>query len=164
MKPLRIFVLCAAIQLAALAQQALTPFLEISGDVPHPRTFQEQDWKQLKHVSVTATNTHDKKTATYSGVPLHGLLKEAGVPFGENLRGKSFSTTIVVSASDGYRAAFSIAELDDSVGNLQVLVADSEDGKPLAEGAGPLRLIVPSDKRPARWVRMVKTIRIVANP
>jgi DMSO/TMAO reductase YedYZ molybdopterin-dependent catalytic subunit len=50
------------------------------------------------------------------------------------------------------------------IGNLQALVADSEDGKPLAQNTGPLRLVVPADKRPARWVRMVKTIRVVANP
>jgi len=164
MKTLRIFAFGIVIQLAAVAQQAASPLLEISGDVPHPKTFQEQEWKQLKHVSVTATNAHDKKTATYSGVPLRDLLNEAGVPSGENLRGKAFSTVIVVSAMDGYQVTFSIAELDESVGNVQVLVADSENGKPLGQGAGPLRLVVPSDKRPARWVRLVKAIRIVANP
>jgi len=164
MKPIRLFAFCAIVQLAAWTQQVSGPILEISGDVPHPRTFQEQEWKQLKHVSLTATNAHDKKSATYSGVSLRDLLKDVGVPSGESLHGKAFSTTIVVSATDGYQVAFSIAELDESVGNLQVLVADAEDGKPLADGAGPLRLVVPSDKRPARWVRMVKTIRIVASP
>src|SRR5215472_9422708 len=164
MKPLRFFAFCIIVQLAALAQQSSGPFLEIGGDVPRPRTFQEQEWKQLKHVALTATNAHDKKTATYSGVPLRDLLKDVGVPSGEDLHGKALATTIVVSATDGYQVAFSIAELDESVGNLQVLVADAEDGKPLADGAGPLRLVVPSDKRPARWVRMVKTIRIVASP
>jgi hypothetical protein len=59
---------------------------------------------------------------------------------------------------------FSLGELDESIGNLQVLIADSEDGKPLPQGSGPLRLVVPADKRPARWVRMVKAIRVVANP
>lgn len=164
MKTLRLLTLCVIIQLGGLSQQGSTPFLEISGDISHPRTFQEQEWKQLKHVSVTATNTHDQKTATYSGVPLNDLLKDAGVPSGEGLRGKMFSAAIVVSAADGYKVTFSIAELNETVGNLQVLVADSEDGKPLAQGTGPLRLVVPSDKRPARWVRMVKAIRIVANP
>ena len=164
MKPIRFVAFCIIAQLAALAQQSSGPFLEIAGDVPHPRTFQEQEWKQLKHVALTATNTHDKKTATYSGVPLRDLLKDAGVPSGESLRGKAFTTTIIVSAADGYQVAFSVGELDESVGNLQVLVADSEDGKPLAQETGPLRLVVPSDKRPARWVRMVKTIRVVANP
>jgi len=164
MKPIRLFTFCVIAQLAALAQQVSGTLLEINGDVSHARTFQEQEWKQLKHVSLTATNAHDKKTATYSGVPLRELLKDAGVPSGESLRGKAFSTVIVVSATDGYQVSFSIAELDESVGNLQVLVADNEDGKPLVQGAGPLRLVVPSDKRPARWVRMVKAIRIVANP
>ena len=164
MKILRPLAVFALFQLAAWAQQASAPFLEISGDVPHPRTYQEQEWKQLRHVSVSATNAHEKKTATYSGVPLSDLLKEAGAPSGENLRGKGMLACVVVSASDGYQVTFSIAELDESIGNLQVLVADSEDGKPLGQGAGPLRLVVPADKRPARWVRMVKSIRVIANP
>ncbi|HEV2991462.1 MAG TPA: molybdopterin-dependent oxidoreductase [Candidatus Angelobacter sp.] len=162
MKRLTLFVLLTVFQLAAQAQQA--PLLQVSGDVSHARTFEQQDWKQLKHISISATNAHDKKTASYSGVPLRDLLKDAGVPSGENLRGKAMSTCIVVSATDGYQVAFSWAELDESVGNLQVLIADSEDGRPLVEGNGPLRLVVPTDKRPARWVRMVKTIRVVANP
>jgi DMSO/TMAO reductase YedYZ molybdopterin-dependent catalytic subunit len=164
MKTVRLLAACVVLQLLAWAQQGTQPVLEISGDVPHPRTFSEQEWKALKHISVTATNMHDNKTASYSGVPLRDVLKEAGVPSGESLRGKALSTVIVVSASDGYQVVFSIAELDEGIGNLQVLVADSEDGKPLGPTVGPLRLIVPSDKRPARWVRMVKSIRVVASP
>ena len=52
----------------------------------------------------------------------------------------------------------------ESIGNEQVLVADAEDGRSLPGETGPLRLIVPGDKRPARWVRMVKTIRVITNP
>jgi DMSO/TMAO reductase YedYZ molybdopterin-dependent catalytic subunit len=164
MKTVQLFVVCVILQIAASAQQAAPAWLEIGGDVPHPRTLQEQDWKQLKHTSLSATNAHEKKTATYSGVPLRDLLKDAGVPLGENLRGKALATCIVIIAADGYQVTFSIAELDESIGNLAVLLADSEDGKPLAQTAGPLCLVVPSDKRPARWVRMVKAIRVVANP
>ena len=163
-KIVKLFLICIALQVAARTQQAPGALLEIGGDVPHPRAFQEQDWKQLKHTSVSATNAHEKKTATYSGVALRDLLKEAGVPSGENLRGKGLTTCVVVAAADGYQVAFSIAELDESIGNLQVLVADAEDGKPLAQTSGPLRLVVPADARPARWVRMVKTIRVVSNP
>jgi hypothetical protein len=164
MKMIRLFAICVIVQLVAWSQQAPAPFLQIIGDVSHPRTFQEQEWKQLKHTSLSATNTHEKKTATYSGVLLRDLLREAGVPLGDGLRGKALTTCIVISAADGYQVTFSIAELDESIGNLEVLVADGEDGKPLAQTAGPLRMIVPSDKRPARWVRMVKTIRVVASP
>ena len=152
------------LQLAASPQQVPAPILEISGDVPHPRTFQEQEWKALKHFSISATNTHEKKTSNYNGVLLSDLLHEAGAPSGENLRGKSLATSVIVSASDGYSVVFSIGELDEGIGNLQVLVADSKDGKPLTQNVGPLRLVVATDKRPARWVRMVKTIRVVANP
>jgi len=156
--------IAAVFQVAAWAQQAGTAILEISGDIPHPRTYSEQEWKQLKHTPITATNAHEKKTAAYNGVPLRELLKEAGVPAGENLKGKALTTCIIVSASDGYQVVFSLAELDEGIGNLQVLVADSEDDKPMGQNVGPLRLVVPSDKRPARWVRMVKSIRVMANP
>lgn len=71
---------------------------------------------------------------------------------------------IVAVAADGYQVTFSIAELDEGIGNAKVLVADSEDGKPLGEGQGPLRLVAPGDARPARWVRMLKAIRVVSNP
>jgi DMSO/TMAO reductase YedYZ molybdopterin-dependent catalytic subunit len=164
MKTARLFAICAILQVAAWAQQSGATVLEITGDVPHPHTYQEQEWKQLKHTSITATNAHEKKTATYSGVPLRDLLKDAGVPMGENLRGKALTICVVVTASDGYQVTFSIAELDEGIGNVQALVADSEDSKPLAQTVGPLRLVVPADKRPARWVRMVKTIRVVASP
>lgn len=163
MRTLRLLVLFTVVKLV-LAQQTPAPMLEISGDVAHPRIFHEQEWKQLRHNSLSATNLHEKKTATYSGVSLRDLLNEAGVPHNEGLRGKAMSTSIVATGSDGYQVVFSIGELDETIGNLQVLVADSEDGKPLTQDAGPLRLVVPSDKRPARWVRMVKSIRVVANP
>jgi hypothetical protein len=163
MKTLCRFAMCILFfPLAVCAQQAIV--IEITGDVPHSRSYQEQDWKQLKHISLSATNTHDKKTAMYGGVPLRDLLKDAGVPAGEHLRGKAMSACIVVSAADGYQVSFSLAELDESIGNLQVLMADSEDGKPLAQNDGFLRLVVPADKRPARWVRMVKAVRFVASP
>ena len=40
-------------------------------------------------------------------------------------------------------------------------VVPVEDGQPLPVDDGPLRLVVPSDKRPARWVRQV--VRIVVS-
>src|SRR5262249_24414960 len=140
MKTVRLLIICAIFQLVAWGLQNTAAVLEISGDVPHPRSYQEQEWKQLRHTSITATNAHEKKTSTYSVVPLRDLLKEAGMPSGENLRGKALATCVVVTASDGYQVTFSIAELDEGIGNLQVWIADNEDGKPLAQTAGPLRL------------------------
>src|ERR1700744_898416 len=156
MKMARILMIAAVFQVAAWAQQAGTAILEISGDIPHPRTYSEQEWKQLKHTPITATNAHEKKTAAYNGVPLRELLKEAGVPAGENLKGKALTTCIIVSASDGYQVVFSLAELEEGMENLKVLGANREDDKPMGQNVEPLRLVVPTDKRPARWERMVR--------
>src|SRR5262245_39686307 len=104
--------LSAVLSLAAGTQQASPVLLEINGDVAHPLTLQEQDWKALKHVSISASNAHEKKTAVHQGVLLLDLLQAAGVPSGENLRGKSLATCVVVTASDGYKVTFSLAELD----------------------------------------------------
>ena len=164
MKTLRTLAVLGILQIAAWTQQAAPAYLEIGGDVPHPQVLQEKDWKALKHVSISATNAHDKKTSTFQGVPLMEVLQAAGVPAGESLRGKALTTVVVITASDGYKVTFSLAELDAGLGSRQVIVADSEDGKPLPPTTGPLRLVVPEDKRPARWVRMVKSVRVVANP
>src|SRR5258708_17733802 len=110
MKTARLFAICVILQMAAWAQAGI---LEISGDVARPRAFQEQEWKQLKHVSLSATNAHEKKTSTFAGVPLRDLLKNAGVPSGEDLRGQSLTTCVVIIAADGYQVVFSIAELDE---------------------------------------------------
>jgi hypothetical protein len=69
---------------------------------------------------------------------------------------------VLASAADSYHAVFSLAELDASIGGETVLVADTVDGQPIPTGQGPLRLVVPSDKRPARWVRMVQSLTVIS--
>jgi hypothetical protein len=67
---------------------------------------------------------------------------------------------VMAEAADGYRVVFSLAEMDPGIGSAEVLVADTLDGKPLAEGQGPFRLVVPGDRRAARWLRALKSIRV----
>jgi hypothetical protein len=66
----------------------------------------------------------------------------------------------VAEASDGYRVVFALAELDPDFGNAQVLVAENVDGHPLSANDGPLRLVVPGDKRQARWIRLLTTLTV----
>lgn len=107
-------------------------------------------------ISVTAT-AHGK-TATYEGYDLALILKEVGAGPVESLKGKSLFKVISISAADGYRVDFTYSELDPTLGNHPVLLIDRENGEPLPAGDGPWRLVVPSDKRPARWVRQVNSI------
>ena len=70
------------------------------------------------------------------------------------------SLVLVAAAKDNYRATFTLGEIDESTGNKPVFVCDKQDGKTLSENEGPVRLVVPSDKRPARWVRMLTSLEI----
>jgi len=118
----------------------------------------------MPHQTVKAYNEHEHQTHSYEGVPLEALLREAGVPQGEKLRGAAMTTYIVAEATDGYRVIFALPELDPSFQDSGVLVVYAADGEPLGPKDGPLRLVAPHDKRPARWIRMLTSIRVVTIP
>ena len=67
---------------------------------------------------------------------------------------------VVVDAADGYQAVFAMAELDPALTDRVILLADRKGGQPLGAFEGPLRVIVPGEKRPARWVRQVRVLWI----
>lgn len=98
------------------------------------------------------------------GVELAALLRKVGAMPADPLRGKPLADYVRVEARDGYRAVFSLAELDATLGNAKVFLVDRCDGKPLDDKSGPLRLIAPGESRPARWVRQVQSIRVVSAP
>jgi len=43
----------------------------------------------------------------------------------------------------------------------EAIVADTLDGAALAAKEGPFKIVAPHEKRPARWVRMLKSITVV---
>ncbi len=98
------------------------------------------------------------------GVALADLLRKAGALPPDRLAGTQLARYVPVTARDGYRALYALAELDPGTGDRRVVLVDRCDGKPLGDDAGPLRLIAPGDVRPARWVRQVQSIVVVAAP
>lgn len=112
----------------------------------------------LPHTIITLYNEHAKANQTYSGVLVSALLTRLGVP--EKPRGKDFRLYLVAEGSDGYAVVYSVGEVTPDVHDGTTLVADSLDGKPLA-GAGPLQLVTTGEKRPARWVRNLVSIRVL---
>jgi hypothetical protein len=102
------------------------------------------------------------KAAVFEGPPLHLVLERAGVSFGESLRGKRMADCLLVEAADGYRVVIALAELDPGFTDRVTLLADKRDGKMLEPKEGPFRIIIPGEKRMARWARQVITLRIVA--
>jgi DMSO/TMAO reductase YedYZ molybdopterin-dependent catalytic subunit len=135
--------------------------LKVWGDVQSPLNLSLTDLGALPRKIVKVLNEHSGKEETYQGVPLAELLKRAGVPQAEQMRGAALTTYVRAEGADGYSVTFSLPELDSSIQDSDVLVADTLNGEPIPGKLGPLRLIVPHDKRPARWVSMLRTLTVV---
>lgn len=158
------FLFVAAIACAAPpAQKApAAATVTIGGDVAKPLRIDAEALAKYARVAVEASD--HGKPGRWEGVRLIELLREAGVPTGDALRGQALALYVRVDAADGYRAVYSLAELDPGFRDGEVILADRRDGKPLDAREGPFRLIAPAEKRPARWVRQVTAIDVLHAP
>lgn len=161
MKPLSKFLTCAllgvAIAMAQVAGQTASLSVHI-GDKPAV-TMTAADFSTLPRHTVAA-NEHGK-SVPYEGVLLHDVLERAGVVFQKGVMGKALSTYVLATASDGYQVVYTLADLDPTITDGDLLVADKSSGQALAEKQGPFRIVAPHDKKPARSLRMLERIDVV---
>jgi len=134
------------------AQATSKPFFTVEGEVLRPLNLTLDELSKLKQTEVKAKDK-DNKEHVYKGVRLVDVLDSAGVTLGKQLRGENLVKYILIRAADGYEVVFSLPEVDPEFTSQTILLAYAEDGKPLPKGEGPFRMIVPNDKRPARWIR-----------
>jgi DMSO/TMAO reductase YedYZ molybdopterin-dependent catalytic subunit len=135
--------------------------LAVRGEVANPFQLSSSDLARMARRSVKAKDQGHE--SVFDGVLVADVLKKAGVRQGTELRGEFLAFYLLVEAADGYRVVFSLPELDDAFTDRLVLLADRKDGKPLNEREGPFRIIVPDEKRPARWVRQVVALTVFRN-
>src|SRR5580693_9442634 len=160
----------SAVLVLAAAAFAADPALRIEGiagrdGVAKPaQTFSLADIAAMPRTTVQIKTPHDGKDHTFEGVAMAELLRRAGLPQAENVRGPVLARYILMSAHDGYRTIFSLPEFDPAFTDNRALLADKMDGKPLDDHDGPLRLVLPTEKREARWARMVEKIEILSAP
>jgi hypothetical protein len=121
------------------------------------------DLEGLPRVKV-AVSEHSSGSVNFEGVTLKSVLEKAGVTFGESMKGKRLADCLLVEAADGYRVVIAMPELDPAFTDKQIMLAFLRDGKALAEKDGPYRIVIPDEKRMARWVRQVTTLKIVEVP
>jgi hypothetical protein len=132
--------------------------LAISGSVDHPQTMTEDALEKLPptHVEVTTEGEHGPpKQTAYDGVLLWSLLEPAGLIDAPGKKTKP-QHVFLAKGADGYAVALSIGELAPMYEGKQVLVAYAQDGKKL-DG---LKLVVPGDKRAARFVQDLVAIEV----
>jgi hypothetical protein len=163
-RPLAAVALClsAALGVSALDQTPHTPpapgKLTVYGLDGTAAVFTVADLEKLPLHTLDVID-HDKP-ATFEGVALSDLLAKVALPTGEKYHKTGTSYYLLVEAKDGYRALFAWAELDSSFMDKPVYVAIRRDGKPLSAKEGPFRIVAPGEKRPARWVWGVVSLKI----
>ena len=140
------------------AAQAAGPVVLTIAGVPKPLALTVADIAAMPHFKVEQT-LHGKAISC-EGPWLTDVLAAAGVPASETVRGPGLTMLVVAEASDGYRVAFTVGELDHLLGNAAVIVADRCGGAALPAADGPVRLIAAGDKRGARSVRQLETLTI----
>jgi DMSO/TMAO reductase YedYZ molybdopterin-dependent catalytic subunit len=139
------------------------PLLRVGGDVPRSLELGASDLAQFPRHTLRVKD-RDGKEHTYEGAALSDILSKAEVVKGEDLRGERLLSYLLVEAADGYRVVFALPEIDPAFTDQEVLLADRRDGEALRDPEGPLRLIVPREKKHARWVRQVVRLRVLRVP
>ncbi len=135
--------------------------LNVGGEVPTALHLSQEDLLKLPRTEVHAEGK-DGKESTCAGTSLTEILLTAGLKFDPGMMPAkgAIASYVVVEAADGYKAVFALAEFDPTQNDRVILLADHKDGQLLTAPEGPLRVIAPSEKRQARWVRQVIFITV----
>ena len=128
--------------------------IEVAGVI---RVLTGAELRRLAQDTVRA-RAHDDPEQVFVGPSLAAVLATGGARL-DSLRGRALAQYVVV-----YRVVFAVAELSSAFTHRRIILAHSIDGRPLDAVDGPWQVIVEGELRPARWVRQVTTIRVLAVP
>lgn len=159
MPNIRALLLTVCVTTAALCQQPQSPKFSVQVPGLTPMGISAADLGALEQHKIKVTGEHSKP-AEYQGVLLSDVLEKAGVKFGKKMNGRALSQYVLIRGADGYRALFSIAELDPTLSDKRVYVVTSRDGQELDGKEGPFRVIVPDEQRTGRWVRQLMYVTV----
>lgn len=169
-KPLKLILTVMLLAFSSLAQQNAAkqtdapsktdaPLLRVEMDGGKSYELKAADLAKLPRREVKG-RTHDGAPANFSGVELREVLKLAGMKFGEEGKKTNLTSYLVIEAADNYRAVFAMLELEPDFTDKIILLADAREGKPLSKEEGKLRLVVPDEKKQARWVRQISVVKV----
>jgi hypothetical protein len=111
----------------------------------------------VRQISYAVKGTTHRAAA----VPLRVLVQASRPALDARRHHPELGMVVVIRARDGYAIAVSFGEMLPDIGNREVWLALDEDGQPLGPSVGPMRLIVPGDGRPSRWIRQIAAITVV---
>ena len=147
-------VVLAALALSSSFAQQLT----VQNDAGKQTVLSRADLEALPHVKVSSGSGG----ALFEGADLRAVLEKGGVDLGASMKGKKLASCLLVEAADGYRVVIALPEIDPAFSDKAFVLAFLRDGKIMDDSEGPYRLVIPEEKRMARWVRQVRQLKIVA--
>jgi hypothetical protein len=156
--------LAAAATLCPALSQAQIE-LQVSIDASPPKVFSLAQLQGLPQVEAEVT-VRNGATERWRGAPITEVLKAAGLNLADSLGGGFVSRRVLAARStDGYVAAFGLAEVDPRFGRrVPLVVWQGPDGAALAPHRGPLMLVAPDDARGSRGVRQLQALSVTALP
>ena len=162
--------LTATAWLPALAQGPGASTLTVKGNVERELVLSIDELKRLPAQRIEDVRTVREQGSTaatpevarrYTGVLLRDVLDRAKLT--EKNRFDLRRSVVIVTATDGYRAVFSWAELYLAPIGDGALIVYERDGAPLADNEGPLALVSLKDTKPGpRHVKWLRSIEVRA--
>lgn len=147
-------------QAAPPTKPAAPATIRVGGLVASPRTLTAADLAALP-ARRQAVTEKDGTTHIYQGWALAEVLRLGGAPAGKAIHGPVLAQAVLATAADGYRAVYALPEIDPDFASQPLLLANRRDDQPLDAVHGPYQVIVPGEKKPARWMRQVTSFEVV---
>jgi molybdate transport system substrate-binding protein len=136
--------------------------ISVRGLVNGPIEVDAAKLATLTQTSVTVTDK-DGKSTVFRGVLLTDVLQSAGgMKVDPAHKNDVLRKAVVAAGTDGYTAVVADGEIDAKFGGVQVLIATSVDGQPLATADGFAQLVVPSDGSRGRFVTNLASLEMVS--
>jgi len=137
----------------------------LSGAVADPTIITPETLSQLNQSqSETATYLSGSGSVsdTYTGVSLWNLIQDSGLLTDPSTKNDLLNFAVVATGSDGYRAVFSLGEIDPAFGNQQDIVAYTDQKGQLGSGGsdGAMRIVVPGDIAGGRYVSNLTSLQV----
>ena len=98
-----------------------------------------------------------QETHTYQGAALTDVMAKADVVMAPSVKNPQLRLAVLASGADGYQAVVSWGEFSPDYGAIPILLAYTQDGKPLPAP----RLVVPGDKKGGRYVSGLTSLKVV---
>jgi len=155
------FLLVASLTAAPAFGQTPSATLTLAGENGVTKTLTMTDLAALPQQEVAITG-RDSSRVVFRGPTLRALMSLVGAPAGHELRGPNMLLVVVAEATDGYKVAYALSELDEQFGNATFIVAITQNGGPLPAAERPFRIAVGgAGEHRARWLRQLTRLRLV---